>query len=148
MPNCRAKNKINNITDEIKYIEFDILTEQQYSTDIEISVTNTVYYSMAEKEALIETLSSGTKNEVENNNSIGMADRTYDDYDNYRPNPYFATSSRYDYMYANPPRHSLGAYGRYIHSSSKVRYVHSPSRLKGAKHAARINAYNMQAYNY
>ena len=72
----------------------------------------------------------------------------YDDYDEYRPNPYYATSSRYDYVYANPPRHSLGAYGRYIHSSAKVRYVHSPSRLKGAKHAARINAYNMQAYNY
>ena len=66
----------------------------------------------------------------------------------YENNPYFATSSRYDYMYANPPKQSLGAYGRYIMSSSKVRYVHSPSRLKGAKHAARINAYNLAAYGY
>ncbi|MBQ3102620.1 MAG: hypothetical protein IJB79_00785 [Candidatus Gastranaerophilales bacterium] len=66
----------------------------------------------------------------------------------YYNNPYFATDSRYDYMYANPPRHSLGAYGRYIMSSSKVRYVHSPSRLKGVRHAAKINAYNMQAYGY
>ena len=68
--------------------------------------------------------------------------------DRYENNPYFATSSRYDYMYANPPKQSLGAYGRYILSSSKVRYVHSPSRLKGAKHAARINAYNLAAYGY
>ena len=71
-----------------------------------------------------------------------------DDNDEYRVNPYFATSSRYDHIYANPPRQSLGAYGRYIYSSAKVRYVHSPSRLKGAKHAARINAYNVQAYGY
>lgn len=81
--------------DEIEYVDFDILTEQQYNTDIEISVTDTIYYSMAEKEALIETLSSGTKNEVENNNSIGMADRTYDDYDNYG---YMNNASDVDYF--------------------------------------------------
>ena len=61
---------------------------------------------------------------------------------NINTNPYFATSSRYDYIYANPPRQGLKVYGRYIFSNSKVRYVHSPSRLKGAKHAARINANN------
>ena len=68
--------------------------------------------------------------------------------DRYSNNPYFNTSSRYDYMYANPPKQSLGAYGRYIFSSGGSRYVHSPSRLKGAKHAARINANNRYAYGY
>ena len=63
-------------------------------------------------------------------------------------NPYLSTSSRYDYLYANPPRQSLGAYGRYIYANSKVRYLHSPSRLKGVRHAARINANNLQAYGY
>ena len=63
-------------------------------------------------------------------------------------NPYLSTSSRYDYLYANPPRQSIGAYGRYIYSSSKTRYLHSPSRLKGVRHAARINANNLQAYGY
>ena len=63
-------------------------------------------------------------------------------------NPYLSTSSRYDYLYANPPRQSIGAYGRYIYLSSRARYVHSPSRLKGIRHAARINANNFQAYGY
>ena len=72
----------------------------------------------------------------------------YDKNDRYSNNPYFATSSRYDYLYANPPKQSLGAYGRYIMSRSGVRYVHSPSRLKGVRHAARINANNLQAYGY
>lgn len=54
------------------------------------------------------------------------------------------SETRYDYMYQNPPRQTLGAYGRYIFSNSGVRYVHSPSRLKNAAHAARINAYNRQ----
>ena len=63
-------------------------------------------------------------------------------------NPYLSTSSRYDYLYANPPRQSLGAYGRYIYSNSRTRYIHSPSRLKGVRHAARINANNLQAYGY
>lgn len=57
-------------------------------------------------------------------------------------NPYLSTSSRYDYVYANPPRQSIATDGRYIILSSKVRYVHSPSRIKRAKQAARINAYN------
>lgn len=64
-----------------------------------------------------------------------------------KTNPYLTTSSRYDHIYANPPRQSLGAMGRYIFSSSKVRYIHSPSRMKGAKHAARINANNYYYYN-
>ena len=64
-----------------------------------------------------------------------------------RVNPYFATSSRYDHIYANPPRHGFGVYGRHIMSSSKVRYIHSPSRMKGVKHAARINANNYAYYN-
>ena len=68
--------------------------------------------------------------------------------DRYNNNPYFATDSRYDYLYANPPRQSLGAYGRYIYANSRTRYTHSPSRLKGVRHAARINAYNLQAYGY
>ena len=68
--------------------------------------------------------------------------------DRYYKNPYFATDSRYDHLYANPPRQSLGVYGRYVMSSSKVRYLHSPSRLKGVRHAARINANNLQAYGY
>lgn len=63
-------------------------------------------------------------------------------------NPYFATDSRYDYLYANPPKQKLKVYGRYIMLSRKVRYVHSPSKLKGTRHAARINAYNLQAYGY
>lgn len=63
-------------------------------------------------------------------------------------NPYFATDSRYDYLYANPPKPTLRAYGRYFLTGSRVRYVHSPSRRKGIKHAARINAYNMAAYGY
>lgn len=57
-------------------------------------------------------------------------------------NPYLATSSRYNHIYANPPSQRIEAYGRYLGLSSTVRYVHSPSKLKGAKHAARINAYN------
>ena len=68
--------------------------------------------------------------------------------DRYSNNPYFATSSRYDYIYANPPKPSLSVFGRYIISSSTVRYAHSPSKLKGARHAARINAYNYQAYGF
>lgn len=68
--------------------------------------------------------------------------------ENYNYNPYFATNSRYDYLYANPPRPSLGAYGRYIISTGNVRYMHSPSRIKGVRHAARINANNLQAYGY
>ena len=68
--------------------------------------------------------------------------------DRYSNNPYFATSSRYDYIYANPPKQSLGVRGRYIRSTSRTRYLHSPSRNKGVRHAARINAYNMQAYGY
>ena len=74
-------------------------------------------------------------------NSAQANDKNYD-------NPYFATDSRYDYLYANPPKPSLRVFGRYIISSSTVRYVHSPSKLKGARHAARINAYNYQAYGY
>ncbi len=61
-------------------------------------------------------------------------------------NPYFAYDTKYDYLYANPPKQSLYTSGRYIMSTSKVRYVHSPSRLKGIKHAARINAYNYANY--
>lgn len=68
--------------------------------------------------------------------------------DRYHENPYLRVDSRYDYLYANPPRQSLDAYGRYIISTSKVRYLHSPSRLKGVRHAARINANNLQAYGY
>jgi len=52
------------------------------------------------------------------------------------------TNNRYDYVYSNPPRQSLDAWGRYIYSNSTVRYVQSPSRLKRAAHAARIDAYN------
>lgn len=63
-------------------------------------------------------------------------------------NPYFATDSRYDYLYANPPKQSLKAHGHFLKSSSKVRYLHSPSRLKGVRHAARINANNLEAYGY
>lgn len=63
-------------------------------------------------------------------------------------NPYFATDSRYDYLYANPPKQSLKARGHFVNSSSKVRYLHSPSRLKGVRHAARINANNLEAYGY
>ena len=55
--------------------------------------------------------------------------------------------SRYDHVYYNPPRQSLGAYGVYVYSNSAVRYVHSPSKLKREAHAARIDAYNM-AYSY
>lgn len=62
-------------------------------------------------------------------------------------NPYLTTSSRYNHIYANPPKQSLGAMGRYIFSSSRVRYIHSPSKMKGAKHAARINANNYYYYN-
>ncbi len=62
-------------------------------------------------------------------------------------NPYLTTSSRYNHIYANPPRQSLGAMGRYIFSSSRVRYIHSPSKMKGAKHAARINANKYYYYN-
>ena len=63
-------------------------------------------------------------------------------------NPYYARNSRYDHIYANPPRQSLGAMGRYIMSSATVRYVHSPSKLKGARHAAKINANNAYLYGY
>ena len=60
-----------------------------------------------------------------------------------------ASSSRYDYAYMNPPRHSLYAYGRYIMSSSTTRYVHSVSKLKRERHASRINANNrLYAYGY
>ena len=69
------------------------------------------------------------------------------DYDRYTNNPYLKTSSRYDYMYANPPRGGFRVVGRYIISTTGNRYVHSPSRLKGARHAARVNAYNY-AYGY
>ena len=67
--------------------------------------------------------------------------------DRFSNNPYFATDSRYDYLYANPPKPRLMGSGRYAGATSRVRYLHSPSRLKGVKHAARINAYNFQAYN-
>ena len=67
--------------------------------------------------------------------------------DRFSNNPYFATDSRYDYLYANPPKPRFEAFGRYIGSTSRVRYLHSPSRLKGVIHAARINANNYQAYN-
>lgn len=77
--------------DEIEYVDFDILTEQQYSTDIEIPVNNTI----DENESLVETLSAGTKTESENNNSIAKANRTYDDYDNYG---YMNSSSDVDYF--------------------------------------------------
>ena len=65
-----------------------------------------------------------------------------------RINPYFATSPRYDYLYANPPRPSIEMHGRFIKASANVRYMHSPSRLKGVRHAARINANNRYAYGY
>lgn len=80
---------------EMEYVDFDILAEQQYGIGVEIPVNETIYYSMDEKEALVETLSSGVKNEVEDNNSIGMADRTYDDYDNYG---YMNNASDVDYF--------------------------------------------------
>ena len=57
-------------------------------------------------------------------------------------------NSRYDYVYYNPPRQSLEAWGRYIYTNTKLRYVHSPSRLKRAAHAARIDAYNYEYENY
>ncbi|MBQ8476335.1 hypothetical protein IJ531_04660 [bacterium] len=55
--------------------------------------------------------------------------------------------SHYDYVYYNPPRQSLEAWGRYIYSNSKVRYVNSPSKLKRAAHAARIDANNYEYSN-
>ena len=62
---------------------------------------------------------------------------------------YTVPSSKYDYLYMNPPRQSLYVYGRYIMSSSKMRYVHSPSKLKREKHSERINANNkLYAYGY
>ncbi len=57
-------------------------------------------------------------------------------------------NSKYGYLYMNPPKKSLQAYGRYVFLSSGTRYVHSPSKNKRAAHAARINAYNYDAYNY
>ena len=64
-------------------------------------------------------------------------------------NPYLTTSSRYNHIYANPPKQRFGGYGYHHFSTSRIktRYVHSPSKLKGARHAARINAYNYDSYN-
>ena len=59
----------------------------------------------------------------------------------------YSNDSRYDYIYEDPPKPSLQAYGRYIFASSGVRYVHSPSKLKRAAHAARVNA-NNRLYSY
>ena len=57
-------------------------------------------------------------------------------------------NTRYEHIYKNPPRQSLGAYGRYIISTSGVRYIHSPSRLKSDRHAQRTDANNrMYSYN-
>ncbi|MBR1617797.1 hypothetical protein IJ670_06560 [bacterium] len=51
---------------------------------------------------------------------------------------------RYDYVYYNPPRQSLQAWGRYVMANGTVRYTHSPSKLKRQAHAARIDAQNYQ----
>ncbi|MBR2069337.1 MAG: hypothetical protein IJ877_06200 [Candidatus Gastranaerophilales bacterium] len=58
-----------------------------------------------------------------------------------------AKETRYDYVYYNPPRQSLEAWGRYIYSNSRIRYVNSPSKLKRAAHAARIDANNFEYNN-
>ena len=62
-------------------------------------------------------------------------------------NSRIASDSRYDYIYMNPPRPQLEAYGHYVRSTGGVRYVHSPSKHKRAAHAARIDAYNYQMYH-
>lgn len=80
---------------EAKYIDFDILTEQRYNNDIAVSISDTIYYSAEAKESLLETLSSGTKYEQESNDTIVLADRTYDDYDNYG---YMNNTSDVDYF--------------------------------------------------
>lgn len=71
------------LDNQIEYVDFDILTEEKYDTNIAIPVGDIIYESSEQKNNLFETLAAGTKYEVENNNSIDLADITYDDYDNY-----------------------------------------------------------------
>ena len=59
------------------------------------------------------------------------------------------SSSKYDHIYMNPPKHSLAVYGRYIMSSSTMRYVNSASKLKRERHSERVSANNrLYAYGY
>lgn len=82
-------------SDEMEYIDFDILTEETYGEIPNIPISETVYYTAEEKDALVETLASGTVNEIESNNTMGLADITYDDYDNYG---YMNSTSDVDYF--------------------------------------------------
>lgn len=83
------------VNDEFNSIDFDVLTEQHYDANAYVPMSEDVYYTAEEKDNLVEVMSSGTKNEQESNDSIALADRTYDDYNNYG---YISSNNDVDYF--------------------------------------------------
>lgn len=75
--------KFNQMEDNF-YFDYNILHSQSYSSvPTQPAASGKIYTTEAEKENLVETAAAGTKWEVESNNTISLADRTYDDYNNY-----------------------------------------------------------------
>ena len=70
------------VNETSSYLDIDVLMSNNSPASIAIPEQNVVL-TPEEKLELIETMSSGTKYEIEYNDEASAADRTYDDYDNY-----------------------------------------------------------------
>ena len=84
-----------NSTENNQTLNSHVESAQQYEVPDNIPVSETIYYTAEEKENTIQTMSAGIINEKENNNTIDLADLTFDDYDTYG---YINPSSDIDYF--------------------------------------------------
>lgn len=82
------------VNDFSSYLDVDVLMSNNSPASIVVP-EQTVVLTPEEKLGLVETMSSGTKYEVEYNDEASSADRTYDDYDNYG---YIEDSDDIDYF--------------------------------------------------
>lgn len=70
------------VNETSSHLDVDVLMSNNSPAGIVVP-KQTVVFTPEEKPELLETMSSGTKYEIEYNDEISSADRTYDDYDNY-----------------------------------------------------------------
>ena len=82
------------VNESSSYLDIDVLMSNNYPASMAVP-EQTVVLTQEEKLELVETMSYGTKYEVEYNDEVSSADRTYDDYDNYG---YIEDSEDIDYF--------------------------------------------------
>ena len=120
------------VNETSSYLDIDVLVSNNSPASIAIPEQNVVL-TPEEKLELVETMSSGTKYEVEYNDEASSADRTYDDYDNYG---YIDDSEDIDYFkikfdesgYANFWLGNIPAgcdYDLYVYNSDEVLLMNS-----------------------